>query len=287
MKVYTHSKYNYVTIAEIPLADIEKLDIAMCAQPKESLEKFYKRQERKPELLTNAGFFATSTGASVFTIVDEGKEYSVGPNNAYGFGINGGTKIEYGKYESGKYHDFVCGYPVLVVDGKPFETNTGSEISYKARRTVMALRNGTLLMIVVDDPGLTFTALKSMLVEMRCDYAINLDGGGSARMMVDGKTKVGTAWSRPVDSVLAVYLKQQILYRVQAGAFSKEANAIRLRDKIRAMNDTIGAGYAKAYVRQIDGIYKVQVGAFSKRENAERVQDDLTARGFSCYVTTV
>ena len=197
MKVYTHSKYNYVTIAEIPLADIEKLDIAMCAQPKESLEKFYKRQERKPELLTNAGFFATSTGASVFTIVDEGKEYSVDPNNAY------------------------------------------------------------------------------------------LDGGGSARMMVDGKTKVGTAWSRPVDSVVAVYLKQQILYRVQAGAFSKEANAVRLRDKIRAMNDTIGAGYAKAYVRQIDGIYKVQVGAFSKRENAERVQDDLTARGFSCYVTTV
>lgn len=289
MKVYQHQNFQYVTIAEIQKSEIKKIDISMAAQPKESLESFYGRQSVKPDILTNAGFFAMSTGESVFTIVDNGVEYSVDNKHLYGFGINNDSDIQFGKYEAGKFYDFICGYPVLVIDGKPFVTNIGSEIAYKARRTMLAIDDTRVLIIVVDNPGMTLKEAQNLVVSLGCKYAINLDGGGSTRMLYRGNVIADAGWSRPVDSMLAVYINdnpQKILYRVQVGAYSKEPNAIAMRNKIRAIGDEIGAGYSNAYVRKIDGLYKVQVGAFSNRNNADKVVDDLRCHGFSSYVTT-
>ena len=43
MKVYTHSKYSYVRVAEIPKNEIEKIDFSLCKQPRETLFSFYNR----------------------------------------------------------------------------------------------------------------------------------------------------------------------------------------------------------------------------------------------------
>ena len=44
MKVYTHSSYSYVHIVEIPKSEIQKIDLVMGKQPKETLGDFYDRE---------------------------------------------------------------------------------------------------------------------------------------------------------------------------------------------------------------------------------------------------
>lgn len=288
MKVYTHPTYSYVTVAEIPRSEISKIDVAMCNQPKETLEQFIERQTDKPDVLINGGFFALSTGDTIFTIVDDGVEYSVDPGYLYGIGISGMSDISFSKYtKDGGFRDFICGYPVLVKNGKPYSSKVGSELNYKARRSMFGFNDDTVWFVTVDLPGLAYSSMKKIMVDLGASFAINLDGGGSTRMIVDGKTYAAASSNRPVDSVVAVYMKNENddLYRVQVGAFTRESNAILLRNKIRSLNDSINAGYKNAYVRLIDGLYKVQVGAYSNRDNADRVAANLKLHGYSCYVT--
>lgn len=71
----------------------------------------------------------------------------------------------------------------------------------------------------------------------------------------------------------------QVLYRVQTGAFSSKVNAENMQKKVKA------AGF-DTYMVQADGLYKIQVGAFSKKENAEAMSEKLKSAGFSTYITT-
>jgi len=69
------------------------------------------------------------------------------------------------------------------------------------------------------------------------------------------------------------------LYRVQVGAFSKQANAEKMLDKVK------NAGF-DTYLVFADGLYKVQVGAYSKKENAEKMLAKVKNAGFDTYITT-
>lgn len=66
------------------------------------------------------------------------------------------------------------------------------------------------------------------------------------------------------------------LYRVQVGAFSEEANARRLADKLRQ------AGYP--VLVKSGSLYRVQVGAFSQRSNAEALLQELKAGGYQAVI---
>ena len=132
-----------------------------------------------------------------------------------------------------------------------------------------------------------FAQMQDMLIELGVAYAINLDGGGSTKILYNGESITSTMYNRAVDNVVAFYLKPTIIYRVQTGSFSLKANADKFCEKIRALPDKIGAGYAKAYVRKVNGTYKVQVGAFSVKSNAQKVVSDLKSLGYSCFITTL
>lgn len=67
------------------------------------------------------------------------------------------------------------------------------------------------------------------------------------------------------------------IYRIQAGAYSKEANAKAACSRI------IAAGF-DAFIRQEGGIYKIQAGAYSSRENAERQVAALKGAGFEAII---
>lgn len=71
----------------------------------------------------------------------------------------------------------------------------------------------------------------------------------------------------------------QVLYRVQAGAFSNKANADAMLQKVKA------AGF-DTYMVKVDNLYKIQVGAFSKKANADAMAAKLKAAGFDTYITT-
>lgn len=105
-------------------------------------------------------------------------------------------------------------------------------------------------------------------------------------MLHNGKCITKALTNRPVDNVMAVYLRPKTIYRVQLGAFSKKANADVFLAKIKALPDTINAGYKNAYVRKVGNYWKVQVGAFSVKANAARVVNDLKSKGYNAFITT-
>ena len=287
MRVFKHPSYNYMTVVEIPKDELGKVNMAHCKEPRETLKHFYDRQEIKPDFLINGGFFNMSDGTTCFNFIDEGEGIVTGHWHTKGMGVVGDAKLIYADMNSRPdWRDFVAAYPPLIENGVAHPVTIASEINYKARRSAIGYNEQNIYLVAVESPGMTFGMLQNALLALGVTYAINLDGGGSTKILQNGKSITSTLYNRAVDNVIAVYLKKKTIYRVQLGAFTKEQYAIALRDEIRALPDTINAGYKDAYVRKIGKYHKVQVGAFSKHENAMRVLDDLRARGFEAFITT-
>jgi len=73
--------------------------------------------------------------------------------------------------------------------------------------------------------------------------------------------------------------EEEVLYRVQVGAFKVYQNAVALRDKLAK------DGYS-TYMVQAGGLYKVQTGAFKNKSNAENLAKELKSKGYDVYITT-
>lgn len=209
MKVYNPSGYNYVTVAEILNDEIERLNFDICKQPRETLENYYKRQAIKPKILINGGLFNMSNGNTVGTLIIDGKTYSSESALRTGFGIasSDDTRLVFGTVYGQKWRDFVNGYPVLIENGKVCPITYATEINYKAQRTVLGFNDKTIYIVCVSSPGMYFAQLQTLCLNLGMKYAINLDGGGSTRMLVNGVRKTTTIANRPVDNVFAVYTK--------------------------------------------------------------------------------
>lgn len=290
MKVYNPEGYNYIKIVEIPKTELSKIDFCHCNEPTETLKSFYDRQIVKPDFIINGGLFNMSDGVPCFNLRDEGEAISYTTSYQGGMGTYDGVQLQYGELSDGNWKDFISGYPPLIINGHIAAFAIATEIDGNHRRSVLAYNADTVFIIAVEDPGMTFSKLQSFLINVvKCSFAINLDGGGSTKILQNGVSITSTSYNRAVDNVIAFYLKSPVafIYRVQTGAFSIKTNAVILQNEIKALDDTIGAGYRNAYIRLINGLYKVQIGAFSKKENALKVVADLKEKGFNSFITTL
>ena len=212
MKKYYHPDYNYVSIVEIDKHEVSKYDFAACREPRETLGSYYNRQATKPDVIINAGFFALANGTPVFNTVDEGVIRSF--NNEYreGIGITTDGEIKFGLLNDGTdWRDFLSGYPVLIKGNGPINSfSVGSEINYNACRSILGINNDTVYLIHIGKPGMRFSVMSNILYHMGVTYAINLDGGGSARMLVNGSVFGYPTENRSVDNVFCVYLKKVV-----------------------------------------------------------------------------
>lgn len=209
MEVFHPSSYKYITIAKIRKDEVKKIDFDICKQPKETPDAYYKRVLKKPDVLTNAGFFSMTNGNTIFSVINETMVCSSNAGVNQGIGITGDNDVSFGKISDKKWRDFMSAYPPLIVDSKDAKSTLGKEIAYKARRTVFGYNDDYYFVICVDSPGMTFSQLKTLCLNLGCKYAVNFDGGGSTRMLVNGVRKTAVAYARPVDSVLAIYLKHE------------------------------------------------------------------------------
>lgn len=300
MEIFNPNGYSNVTVVKVPKNEISRLDFELCKQPRETLNRFYDRKVKKPNILMNAGFFSLADGSTCFTFVDENQTISEMEQYNTGMGVVSDSMLIFGDLnDRTDWRDFISAYPVLIKDGKAVKIQIAQEINYAARRSIIGYDADNVYLIAVEGKGMNFSGCQKMLLSLKLLYAINLDGGGSTKILHDGKSITSVAYNRAVDSVVAIYLKdkeeekpvepekpEKVIYRVQVGAFSKSANAERMRDEIRSLPDTIGAGYARAYVRKINGLYKVQVGAFSVQANARRVVSNLKKFGYNAFITS-
>lgn len=283
MIMYKLKGYSYITIVEIPRAEIQIFDIVTCANPRETLGNFYSRQSVKPDFLMNAGFFNMSNGDPTFTFIDEGITLAREDWVSTGIGIVN-NELKYGNINDYQWKDFVSGFPCLIADYKPLDISGAQVLNYKTRRSALGFNDTTLFLITVDTPGAKFEQLQDIFKQIGAKYAINLDGGGSTKLLYQGKSVTSTSYNRPVDNVISIKLKQasapSALYRVQLGAFKSKANAEAFCKIIQQVPN-----YSSAYVRLVNGLYKVQVGAFSIKQNAQNMVNDLKLHGYNAFIT--
>ena len=126
--------------------------------------------------------------------------------------------FDFSKAETWEVDDAIHAGPVLMHDGKIRVTSNeevffGSTIPDIHPRTAAGYRNsGELVLLVVDgrqvdSRGVDLQELAILMRDLGCVEAINLDGGGSSAMVVDGKLlnrPAGTTGQREVMSAIAV-----------------------------------------------------------------------------------
>lgn len=194
-----------VTIIE--KREIKRIDFDTCQQPAETLSAYYARRSEKPAVLTNGGFFNMSTREPVFNYVDEGVAKATNAKYKWGMGVIGENQLVYGELNSRRWRDFVSGYPNLLDDSQSITITFAKEINYKARRTLLGYDDDFVMLVCVDNPGMNLIEAQAYMKKLGCKYAINLDGGGSTGMLVNGEKKTSTAYNRAVDNVVAIYTK--------------------------------------------------------------------------------
>lgn len=210
--MYAYNLRDYVKVVEIESSEIDYINFDLCEQPRETLGAYYNRQLRKPNLLINGGFFNLSSGQTCFSFVDDGNIITnhYGVKQGLGTTIDDQAKLIFGGIDDNiHWYDFIAGYPVLVENGEAKTAFTwASEINYKATRSAMGITGqNKLIFVTVSKPGVDLKELAAIMKNVGCLYAINLDGGGSSRMLVNGEVVNDPTENRSVDSVVAVYLK--------------------------------------------------------------------------------
>jgi hypothetical protein len=110
--------------------------------------------------------------------------------------------------------DLLGAGPALVRDGRPVVQNEGfRHAAVRHPRTAVGIRpNGDLLLVTVDGRqaasiGMSLPELAALLVELGARHAINLDGGGSTTMVLEGKVvnRPSDPFPRPVSDAILVF----------------------------------------------------------------------------------
>lgn len=237
MRIYYYQNQKYIIVAEIDKDEAYRLDFATCKEPRETLQSFYDRQSTKPTLLVNAGFFNMSNGDPVFNFVDESKIEASSNQYKWGMGIKGDNELIYGNQFQHQWRDFMSGYPNLIDGGKKVVINFAKEINYKARRTILGYNKSKIFVVCVEDPGITFDIAQSILLDLGCEYAINLDGGGSTNMLINGIKKTKDPYNRAVDNVFAVYSNASVVDETKETGNTTADSNISANNKVQYIHN--------------------------------------------------
>jgi exopolysaccharide biosynthesis protein len=118
-----------------------------------------------------------------------------------------------------KMRTAVGGGPVLIHEGRIWITNKEEQLFAAgdlAPRTAMGYtKDGHLIVLAVQGrrpgvaDGATLEELAKMLLDLRCHEALNLDGGGSSSMLVNGKETIRPSDKEGERPVPAVFLIRQ------------------------------------------------------------------------------
>lgn len=200
----------YITVVTIPKNQINKLDIAMGTEPLELMSKAYTRLG-KPSFMLNGGFFDTSNGKTASNLIDDGIVRGKGCSD-FGLMANG-SSVKFSNAAEANF-DFVGGTPALVKNGVIDIDQSYGDSFNNARhpRSAVGDNKDNIFLVAVDGrtkgPGMTLKELAEFMLSIGCVNAINLDGGGSTRLLHNGAAINKPTENRAVDNFICVYLKE-------------------------------------------------------------------------------
>ena len=90
--------------------------------------------------------------------------------------------------------DTYCFGPTLVADGQRFEISGDFNQTYRYQRTAVGMVSpGDYYLVVVDgkgaggSAGMTYEEIQDVFLDLKCQYAYMMDGGGSSTLVFKGR----------------------------------------------------------------------------------------------------
>lgn len=220
MKVYQYPYVNYdIHVCEVEKSEIDLIDLAQTNPGGEVLENWYKRQTRKPAVALNGSMYQLSTLKMCFNLIQDGNiiNQEAWMNSLGGVGIKKSNPAElaYGLFTDAGWKDYVSGYPMFLEGKGPItKFDLGPEIEWSTIRTIVGWNDTKVICVVVETlsaapHGFTRVMCSQLMYDLGCTYAINLDGGASSKMYVNGSMVNSPKQNRSLPNIFAIYLKNQ------------------------------------------------------------------------------
>lgn len=183
------------------LIDPKEYQVALVrAQETSGLETVSSMAKRNHATIAiNGGYFKTSPEGKNMpsgTLVIKGQVFGV-HNKQQALGIIQAGKFSIQLQNPKQYLrqnpdvSMVSGIPLLVNKGKMVNTLLKRSSPFYAKphaRTALGLKaNGEIIIVMVEALGMTLVELARFMETQGAQYALNLDGGGSSLLWIDGK----------------------------------------------------------------------------------------------------
>lgn len=169
-----------------------------------TMGQWYARQASPPDLMLNASLW---DGKGAIGTIWQGGKLARNEGAGFGFGVLANGCWGFGGPWDAGWRDYLTGYPGLVRDGKALtHAVDGYVMGAQTRRSVVAAAGNRLYFITAD--SMTVQQLRSALTAFGAYHAINLDGGGSSRLLVSGKAVNAPTDDRRCPNALAIWLKK-------------------------------------------------------------------------------
>jgi N-acetylmuramoyl-L-alanine amidase len=168
----------------------------------------------KPDFFINLALYDSLTSGMNITKMEDENIQSGYLFSDEGIGINGENELIWCKHSdainSKEIRDYVSGSPVLVKDGKKCIEwgNKYSEYVDKLHiRSAIGFNNSDINLFV-SDKEIGLTKLSQAMIDNKCKYAINCDGGGSCHLQEE--EKIYKKSIRKNASWLLIYLRKEV-----------------------------------------------------------------------------
>lgn len=195
--------YKSLTIVPIPAEKIRRVGIVDLGGL--TMGEWYARQKDKPDAMINGSLW-DSKGA-IGTIWKDGQLVR---NEGGGFGIGEvGSGWAFGEPWEQPWRHYITGTPALIRGGKATGDHMPLERDEVARTRRSAVCGAGLFLYLVTGQGLTLRQFTQQLQEFGMYQALNLDGGGSSRLMVGGEAINDPTDNRRCPNAVAVWLVKE------------------------------------------------------------------------------
>ena len=182
--------------------EIEKIDIVQLGGL--TMKKWYDKQAEKPDYMINASLWDDK--GAIGTIWQNGKLVR-NEGSGYGFGINEKGGFGFGDPWSIDWNNYITGYPALIKDGQIMPDSVDAYVmNAHTKRSVIGSAGSNLYLISMNN--VTVEQLKVALSNYGIYNAINLDGGGSSRLMIGANAVNAPTDDRIIPNAIAVWLKK-------------------------------------------------------------------------------
>lgn len=203
MQTITHRA---LTLLPIPVLSIRQAKIVWLGG--KTMGQWRKAQADPPDYLLNGSLWDKK--GAIGTIFREGEQIR-SEGNGLGFGLTdkGGQDWAFGGPWDKSWQDYITGTPALIWRCKA----TGGHMPLAADEQVKTRRSALCaagdILYLVTGKGLTLAEFTNQLLEFGVYYALNLDGGGSSRLMVGGTAVNSPTDDRKCPNAIAIWLKKK------------------------------------------------------------------------------